>query len=223
MRLIDCFMELIVHVVLAVRSAEETPLDFQTFKADVDQLLKKSRQLKEKGDFTDQDYNYARLSVCVWVDEAILNSPWEHKRQWQRGSLQRRYYNMADGGMAFFDRLDKIGHEDRDVREVAYYCLALGLAGRYVEKGDNLVLDHLKASNLKRLFGSSAGEPTLENRQLFPEAYQKQTAPPKPQKRSFRMRTLPLVIGIASVGLFFGLMAIYHFLLKVDLDKIAKM
>lgn len=222
MRLIDCFMDLIVHVVMAVRWAHETPLDFYTFKADVDRLLKKSLSLKEKGDFSDQDYNYARLSVCVWVDEAILNSAWEHKRQWQKESLQRRYYNMADGGMAFFERLDKIGHEDRDVREVAYYCLILGLAGRYVEKGDNLVLDHLKATNLKRLFGSSAGEPTLENRRLFPEAYQKQTAPPKPRKRSFRMRTLPLVIGIAAIGLFFGLLAIYYFLLEMDLGKITR-
>lgn len=223
MRLIDCFMELIVHVVLAVKSAPKTSLDFDTFKAQIDRLLKKSWQLKKKGNFSDQDYGYALLSVCVWADEAILNSAWEHKRQWQRESLQRRYYKMADGGITFFDRLDKIGHEDRDVREVAYFCLTLGLAGRYVGKGDKAVLDHLKASNLKRLFGSSAGEPTLENRQLFPGAYQKQTASPKPQKQSFKMRTLPLAIGVASLGLFFGLMAIYYFLLEMDLNKITQM
>jgi len=216
-RLIDCFMELIVYVVLAVKQAAEAPLPFETLKGEIDRLLEKSLQLKAQGNFSDQDYTYARMSVCVWIDEAILNSAWEHKRQWQRESLQRRYYNMADGGMEFFNRLEGIGHEDRDVREVAYYCLTLGLAGRFVEKGDEVVLDHLKASNLKRLFGSSAGEPTLESRRLFPEAYQKQTEAPKTQKRSFSLRALPLAIAVSCVGLFFGLMAVYYYLLKMDL------
>lgn len=219
MRLIDCFMELIVHVVQGVRSEGNVQPEFETFKSEIDQLLETSRQLKDKGEFADRDYNYARLSVCVWIDEAILNSNWEHKVKWQRESLQRRYYNMADGGMEFFERLNQIGHEDRDVREVAYYCLTLGLSGRYVEKGDSVVLDHLKASNLKRLFGSSAGEPTLENRRLFPEAYQMQTETASPEKRPIRFRALPLVIGLLSVGLFFGLMGIFYYLLKLDLDK----
>ena len=214
-------MELIVYVVLVVKSSRETQPDFEILKEDIDQLLEKSLQLKEKGNFSDRDYNYARMSVSVWIDEAILNSQWEHKRKWQSASLQRRYYNMADGGMEFFDRLDKIGHEERDVREVAYYCLALGLTGRYVEKGDQAVLDHLKSSNLKWLFGSSAGEPSLENRRLFPEAYQKQASSQAPEKRSFSLRALPLAIGLFSIGLFFGLVVIYYYLLKMDLDKFA--
>ena len=221
MRLIDCFMELIVYVVLVVRSESAAQPDFETLKEDIDQLLEKSLQIKEKGNFSDRNYNYARLSVSVWIDEAVLNSTWEHKPKWQGNSLQRRYYNMADGGMEFFDRLDKIGHEDRDVREVAYYCLTLGLTGRYVEKGDQAVLDHLKTSNLKRLFGSSAGEPTLENRRLFPEAYQKQKASKAPEKRPFSFRALPLVVGLSSIGLFFGLVAVYYYLLQMDLAKFA--
>lgn len=221
MRLIDCFMELIVYVVLVVKSSGQTQPEFENLKEDIDQLLEKSLQLKQRGNFPDRDYNYARMSVSVWIDEAILNSNWEHKRKWQRASLQRRYYNMADGGMEFFERLDKIGHEERDVREVAYYCLALGLTGRYVEKGDRAVLDHLKTTNLKWLFGSSAGEPTLENRRLFPEAYQKQALSHSPKKRSLSLRVLPLAIGLFSIGLFLGLVMIYYYLLQMDLEKFA--
>ncbi len=221
MRLIDCFIELIVYVVVMVKSGSEAQPDFETFKNDIDQLLEKSLQLKEKGSFSDRNYNYARMSVSVWIDEAILNSDWEYKPNWQGHSLQRRYYNMADGGMEFFERLDKLGHEERDVREVAYYCLALGLTGRYVEKGDQAVLDHLKTSNLKRLFGSSAGEPTLENRRLFPEAYQKQKVFKTPDKSPFSFRALPIVVGLFSIGFFFGLLAIYYYLLQMDLGKFA--
>ncbi len=221
MRLIDCFMALIVYVVQTVSAIRKTQPDFENVKSEIDRLLVQSLTLKEKAHFSDQDYKYARLSVCVWIDEAVLNSAWEHKRLWQKELLQRRYYNITDGGQEFFERLDRIGHEDRDVREVAYYCLILGLAGRYVEKGDGAVLDHLKSSNLKRLYGSSAGEPTLENRQLFPEAYQKKAVATPPEKRFRNWNGLSLMVGLIPIGLFAGLMLAYHLLLKADLAKFA--
>jgi hypothetical protein len=40
-----------------------------------------------------------------------------------------------------------------------------------------------------------------------------------PEKRPIRFGALPLVIGLLSIGLFFGLMGIYYYLLKLDLDK----
>lgn len=222
-RLIDCFMELIVHVVHMVRHMDRHQPDAEQVAQQIDLLLEKSAKCMADAHISDEDYNYARLSVCVWTDEALLNSSWEHKWQWQRFLLQRRYYHITDGGQEFFDRLDKLGHEDRDVREVAYYCLTLGLAGRYVEKGDAVVLDHLKAKNLKRLFGSSAGEPTLDNRQLFPEAYQKQSGPPARRERNFSFKALPLMIGALPVALFFVLLAVYHLLLDTHLSRFAAM
>lgn len=222
MRLFDCFLELIVYVVHTVNEIEQNQSDFETVKRDIDLLLEKSQKCKAAANISEQDYDYARLSVCVWIDEALLNSKWAHAAEWQMSKLQRRFYNITDGGQEFFNRLARLGHEDRDVREVAYYCLTLGLVGKYVGAGDELVLDHLKTTNLKRLFGSSAGEPTLENRQLFPEAYQRQNerAPRRENFRPFRM--LPLLIGMIPVGLFFALLAAYHYLLKLDLSKFAQ-
>lgn len=216
-------MPLIVYVIQTVRQVRELQPDVETVKNAMDQLLQKSRTIKEKAHFPDQEYNFAHLSVCIWIDEALLNSAWEHKRQWQKELLQRRFYNITDGGREFFQQLDKIGHEDRDMREVAYYCLALGLAGRYVEEEDSAVLDHLKTSNLKRLYGSSAGEPSLENRLLFPEAYQKQALAPQPKKHPLSWRMAPMLVGLLPIGLFLGLMIFYKYLLKVDLSAFAPM
>jgi type VI secretion system protein ImpK len=221
MRLIDCFMELIVYVVHTVKTVHQNQPDFDSVKNDIDTLLERSLKCKEAAHITNEDYNYARLSVCVWIDEALMNSTWTHVMDWQKHKLQRRYYNITDGGQEFFDRLDKLGHEDRDIREVAYYCLTLGLAGRYVEKGDGAVLDHLKATNLKRLFGSSAGAPTLDNRQLFPEAYQRQAQLSVRKERSRSFRGLPYFISLIPIGLFFGLLALFKYLLKLDLAKFA--
>ncbi|MEJ2659653.1 MAG: DotU family type IV/VI secretion system protein [Desulfobacteraceae bacterium] len=223
MRLIDCFMPLIVYVTQAEGQVRELQPELETVKNNIDQLLQQSLGIKDKAHFTDQEYNFAHLSVCIWIDEALLNSAWEHKRQWQRELLQRRFHNITDGGQEFFQQLEKIGHEDRDIREVAYYCLTLGLAGRYVEEGDTTILDHLKTSNLKRLYGSSAGEPTLENRLLFPESYQKQAFDPKPKKRPMSWRMVPMLVGLLPVGLFVGLMIFYQYLLRVDLSTFAPM
>lgn len=219
MRLIDCFMELIVYVVQTVKNIQQDRPELEDVKNEIDRLLEKSLKCKTAAHISDEDYNYSRLSICVWIDEALMNSGWEQIMEWQKKKLQRRYYNITDGGVEFFDRLEKLGHEDRDVREVAYYCLALGLSGRYVEKGDNAVLDHLKATNLKRLFGSSAGEPTLENRQLFPEAYQRQAPVAKRNEKASSFRALPFLIGLIPIGLFFTLLAVYQYLLKLDLNK----
>jgi type VI secretion system protein ImpK len=223
MRLIDCFMRLIVYVIYTVRQIQKNQPDFETLKNNIDRLLTQTLKTKTEKHFSDQDYNFAHLSICIWIDEALLNSAWEHKRRWQKELLQRRYHNITDGGQEFFERLDKIGHEDRDVREVAYYCLTLGLAGRYVEKGDWVVLDNLKTSNLKRLYGSSAGEPTIENRQLFPEAYQKHFAAPAPKGRAWSWRMIPMTVGLSPIALFVGLMVVYHYLLKADLSQFAPM
>lgn len=219
MRLIDCFTELIVYVAQTVKHIQRDRPDLEDVKNEIDRLLEKSLRCKTAAHISDEDYSYARLSVCVWIDEALMNSGWVHIVEWQKKKLQRRYYNITDGGVAFFERLDKLGHEDRDLREVAYYCLVLGLSGRYVEKGDGAVLDHMRASNLKRLFGSSAGEPTLENRQLFPEAYQRQAIVKTKEKATSLTRAFPLMIGLIPVGLFFALLLIYQYLLKMDLNK----
>jgi type VI secretion system protein ImpK len=223
MRLIDCFMPLIVYVIHTVHQIREIQPDFETVKGNIDRFLQQTHKNKVKAQFSDQEYNFAHLSICIWIDEALLNSAWEHKRQWQKELLQRRCYSITDGGHEFFQQLDKIGHEDRDIREVAYYCLALGLAGRYVEKADGAVLDHLKSSNLKRLYGSSAGEPTLANRQLFPEAYQKQAFDAPLKKKAWSWRMVPMVVGLLPVGLFIGLIIIYKYLLNLDLSTFTPM
>ncbi len=222
-RLIDCFLELLVYVVHTVKHIERNQPAFESVKNDIDLLLEKSLKYKSAAHISDEDYSYARLSVCVWIDEALMNSNWNHIMEWQKFKLQRRYYNITDGGQEFFNRLDKLGHEDRDIREVAYYCLTLGLTGRYVEKGDGAVLDHLKTSNLKRLFGSSAGEPTLENRQLFPEAYQRQVQALSRREKKSILGVLALLMGLIPVGLFLALLMIYHYLLKFDLNQFARM
>jgi type VI secretion system protein ImpK len=167
MHLTDCFMDLVAYVTYFLKTAATKQPPFEQVRADVNRLLNQSESSLKQGLFSQEDYDRARFAICAWVDEALLSSSWNFKGQWQREQLQRLYYQTTEAGEEFFEKLNGLGLHQRDVREVYYLCLALGFMGRYCHKGDEVLLDQLKTSNLKLLVGSSVGLPSLERTELF--------------------------------------------------------
>jgi len=212
MRLTDCFMELIAYVSYFLKTASAKQPPHHQVKAEIDRLISNSQRICENGHFSQDDYHLARFAVFAWIDEAILSSGWNERNKWQAEQLQRSYYQTTDAGELFFDRLNTVGLQQRDVREVYYLCLAMGFAGRHCHAGDEFLLNQLKNSNLKLLSGSSAGLPTLERSELFPEAYAAASAAVMPRRSGFALFTL-LCIGF-PVGLYLFLFVIYKFVLS---------
>lgn len=171
MRLSDCFMEIIAYTALVVRNEGGAAPSYEQARGNMGRLIAQSEACLERGRFSQEDFNLARFAVFAWVDETILSSQWAGRQQWQREQLQRQYYQTADAGELFFERLNAIGPHQRDVREVYYLCLALGFSGQYCHEGDDFMLEQLRSSNLKLLSGSSMGIPSLDKEELFPEAY----------------------------------------------------
>jgi len=214
MRLTDCFMELIAYVAYFLKTVATRQPPFDQVKAEVQRLISASEQCLKNGAFSREDYDLARFAICAWVDEAILSSSWNEKGQWQGEQLQRLYYQRADAGEIFFDRLNALGPHQRDVREVYYLCLAMGFAGRYCHEGDEYLLEQLKTSNLKLLTGSSVGLPSLERTELFPEAYPAGPGEVAQRKRKVQFSTFHLLCLAAPVVLFGALFVIYRFILS---------
>lgn len=214
MHLTDCFMELVAYVAYFRKTVSTKQPPFEQVKADVTRLLTQSENCLRKGLYPQDDFDQARFAVCAWVDEVMLGSSWTHKGLWQRELLQRIYYNTAEAGEEFFDRLNNVGLHQRDVREVYYLCLALGFMGRYGHKGDEFLLEQLKASNLKLLAGSSVGIPSLERTDLFPEAHSAAAVDLGPQKQKFRFSIFNIIMLAAPVVLFGLLFIIYRFSLS---------
>ena len=214
MRLSDCFMGVITYVVYFLKTVAQKQLPYEQITADIRRLMSESEASLKEGMFSQDDYGLARFAVCAWIDEAILNSGWNEKDQWQREQLQRLYYNIADAGEAFFSRLNDLGPHQRDVREVYYLCLALGFMGRYCSEGDKYLLDQLKTSNLKLLIGSSMGLPSLERTDIFPEAYPSEAdeVAARAEKTGFTPLTLICLGG--PVVLFIALHMTYAFILN---------
>jgi len=204
MHLTDCFIDLMAYVAYFMKSAALKHPPYEQVKADISRLLSQSENCLKKGLFPQEDYDLARFAICAWVDEAILNSPWNHKNLWQREQLQRTYYHTTEAGEDFFERLNALGFHQREVREVYYLCLALGFMGRYCHPGDEVLLSQLKTSNLRMLMGSSVGLPSLDRIELFPEAYSHEAAAIGPKNRRFHFSLFTL-LWLAGPILLFGL------------------
>lgn len=171
MRLIDCFALLMAYVSLLVQKEPAARPDYDRAGNDIARLIGQGETAMQQGGVNPGDFDMARFAVFAWIDERIMNSDWEGRHQWQKALLQRRYYETVDAGEIFFDRLNRIGLHQRDVREVYYVCLAMGFAGQFRNEGDAVLLEGLKNENLKILTGSSMGVPAVANPQMFPEAY----------------------------------------------------
>lgn len=214
MPLSDFFMPVIAYMLYFLKTVERQQPVYDQVKADISRLLAQAEEAVRKGLVSPEDFEAGRFAVCAWIDEAILNSNWPQKQQWQREQLQRLYYQTTEAGEEFFERLNVLGLHQREVREVYYLCLALGFMGRFHQPGDEVLLEQLKNSNLKILTGSSLGLPTVEGKQLFPESYPGEIIGPSAatKKSSFPLLT---VVGIlAPIVLFGALYFIYRFILK---------
>jgi len=207
-------MEMIAYTALVVYKEGGKQLSYEQMRANMQRLIRQSEACTEKGRFSQEDYNLARFAVFAWVDEAILSSQWQGRQQWQREQLQRQYFQSADAGELFFERLNVLGPHQRDVREVYYLCLALGFTGQYCHAGDDLLLEQLRTSNLKYLTGSSVGLPSLEKEEIFPEAYPAgQAGPHAMPVKGVRWSWFTPACAAAPVVLYVVLFLIYKFIL----------
>ena len=109
----------------------------------------------------------ALFAICAWTDETILNMSAEDSSglssEWKNYLLQTRYFNTLNAGYEFFEKLNSlevvidcsakaniagfIGSQHDSVREIYFFCLALGYRGRYIDVNDEALLDGLKQAN----------------------------------------------------------------------------
>jgi type VI secretion system protein ImpK len=213
MPLSDCFVEIMAYTTFVVRGGSGQAQNYEQVRSNFQRLITQGEAGFQKAGYSQEDFNLARFAVFAWIDETILSSAWEGRQQWLREQLQRQYYQTADAGELFFERLNVIGPHQRDVREVYYLCLSLGFVGQYCNPGDDVLLDQLKTSNLKLLTGSSMGVPSLEKQELFPEAYPVQTEDVTPGRTPQRWSPFILISAAAPVTLFGVLFLVYRFIL----------
>lgn len=213
MRLIDSFMPLLGYVVaLQEQVGDSIYPSFSQVQGDIQRLISLSERGSRERTVSPGEYDQARFIVCAWVDEMILGSKWSEKPLWQREPLQRLFYHTTDAGVEVFERLNQVELHQNEVREVYYLCLSLGFRGRFINPGDEFLLEQLRSSNLKILAPKAKGVPGALRGELFPQAY------PSPQsdllQETAARFAAPVLIALTGpLALFVFLYLIYHFTL----------
>ncbi len=169
--LLDCFVDVFAYAALFKKTCARTQPPFDQVNVKIRQLVQDSAQKMVIAGIDPRNYDDARFALCAWIDETVMNSPWQHRAAWQRTLLQSEYYNTVNAGAEFFDRLNQLHPDHNDVREIYYLCLGLGFAGRYSMEGDEFLRDQLKKSNLRSLIGQVLEPVSYARSVLFEGAY----------------------------------------------------
>ena len=151
----ELFSNLFAYVLLFEQthlSGEFQPA-YEQVRRDIAALLEQQKAAAKRQGMLEQDYHDACFAVVAWADETILkHSTWKHHNQWNAFPLQVEYYDTRNAGEEFFERLDKLRSEQKEVREVYYLCLGLGFSGRYfLGIEDELKLNQIRHDQAQRL------------------------------------------------------------------------
>jgi len=82
----------------------------------------------------DEQLRAAHYALCAGLDDTVLATPWGQASSWATRSLSSTFHQDVRSGDRFFDLLSGMQQDPGrflPALEICYYCLALGLRGRY--------------------------------------------------------------------------------------------
>lgn len=195
MYLIDYFVPVLAFTVETLDNPTQADsYDYEGLRNAITELLEQQPHDSESP-IPNALYQDAKFAVVTFIDEKVLNSSWSQRHQWAGNLLQKSLFETTNGGVKFFDKLDRLNpyHPiERDVIEVYFYCLCLGFSGCYYN-----VSDKAKLSAIVEHIGHALVD-DAEEKVLFPEAYvqAKESEYQAPQRK---VNLTPMYFGVPVV------------------------
>jgi type IV/VI secretion system ImpK/VasF family protein len=140
--------------------------DHETLRRKIYAIFDKQERELQENKIRKESYELAKFAMAALVDEIILNSDWEYRREWQADTLQAALFNTNIAGEQFFTKLESLGPDDTAILEIYYHCLCLGFLGAH--KNQKGLLLGLKEMCLKKLPHLDRNSPS----KLTPPAYE---------------------------------------------------
>jgi type VI secretion system protein ImpK len=90
-----------------------------------------------------QQWELARYALVCWIDEVLLEAPWDGHEWWNNNVLEVEVFKMREAAEKFFfDAKEAAGLPQRDALEVFYVCVILGFRGLYRDPDSAMSLTH---------------------------------------------------------------------------------
>jgi type VI secretion system protein ImpK len=91
------------------------------------------------------DWELAKYALTAWIDEVLIEAPWEGRRWWEEKSLEFDLFNTRDRFTEFYHNSTKAAElSKKDALEVYYVCVVLGFRGIYRDPSAALLADQLQ-------------------------------------------------------------------------------
>ena len=221
MRLVDYFIDVIAYSRSIEAQLGSNQVELNAVRDKLIELLIDSTSNAIKAGFAADVVDAARYPVVAFIDELIMCSDWSEKSQWQKKSLQRKFYETTNIGAEFYTRLNELSKHGSDewVRGVYALVLGLGFKGKYFSIDDRPQLEAIKTFNISLLIPEEA-QRNLDTATLFPSAYGSHARGAKGNFKT-RLNVIPFVIG-APILISLGLVIYCQFNISNAIGQIIK-
>ena len=79
-----------------------------------------------------QDWQFAKYALVAWIDEVLIEAPWEGRGWWNENALEVDLFNTRLCNEQFYVKAKEASAlSRRDALEVFYGCVVLGFRGLY--------------------------------------------------------------------------------------------
>ncbi len=198
------------QVVLSFKALNpEDRLEYHELRTKVEGMFDEQRKEGTRLGIPGDDMENAQFALAALMDEVVLNSKWEYRREWQANLLQNYYFGTHTAGVDFYRRLEAIGEGNQDLCEIYYTCLSLGFLGKYQSRPE--AIGKLKSELLHR---TSHLNPIAQEH-ISPAAYDTNL---REEAGPIVSRPSPLWVGIPIV-LLLVLYFTYSFLLRRQMES----
>ncbi len=90
-------------------------------------------------------WELAKYALTSWIDDVLIEAPWEGRDWWENNSLEFAYFKTRDRATEFFIKSKQAAElSRRDFLEVFYVCVVLGFRGMYGLSESQFLADQLQ-------------------------------------------------------------------------------
>ncbi|MGE0755678.1 MAG: DotU family type IV/VI secretion system protein [Pirellulaceae bacterium] len=91
-----------------------------------------------------QDWELAKYALVAWIDDVLIEAPWQGRLWWKENALEVEVFNSRDRATLFYAKSQEAGRMTRrDALEVFYVCVVLGFRGLYRDAASAFLADQL--------------------------------------------------------------------------------
>jgi type VI secretion system protein ImpK len=79
-----------------------------------------------------EDWQLAKYALVAWIDEVLIDAPWDGNQWWNENALEFEYFQTHDRHDRFYSQAEEAAKlPKKDALEVFYVCVVLGFRGLY--------------------------------------------------------------------------------------------